>query len=115
MRIRYSSIMKWQYWTALALIVVLTIHIIYRLLPGSYESSLSYEQVRANYSDIFYRGVLSILLAVALFHGFNGLRVIIYELSPRAGKIATPILFILGIVFLVLGVLTLSGYYVFPH
>ncbi|MEZ0290471.1 MAG: hypothetical protein ABWJ42_05210 [Sulfolobales archaeon] len=115
MRVKHSSIMKWQYWTAIALIIVLSIHIAYRLIPGSYETSLSYDQVRSNYSNPIYSAVLLVLLVVALFHGFNGLRVIIYELSPRAGRIATPIIIALGVVFLALGVLTLAGYYIFPH
>jgi len=114
MNMRYSSIMKWQYWTAIILIVVLTIHIAFRIIPGDYEKSLSYENVRSNYSNIGYSIILLILLATALFHGFNGLRVIIYELSPRAGKIAGPILLVLGVIFVVIGLLTLLGIYIFP-
>lgn len=107
--------MKWQYWTAIVLIAVLTVHIVFRILPGSYEKSLEYETVRQNYSNIVYTVVLGLLLLTALFHGFNGLRVIVYEVSPRTGKILTPVLLVLGIVFAVIGLLTLTGIYILPH
>ncbi len=111
---RYSSIAKWQYWTAIILIVVLSIHIIFRIIPSSYDKSLEYEQVRDNYSNKLYAATLTVLLFVALFHGFNGLRVILYELSPRLGRVITPIILILGIIFVIIGLLTIAGIYVFP-
>jgi succinate dehydrogenase hydrophobic anchor subunit len=48
------------------------------------------------------------LLIFALYHAFNGLRNIILELtpSPRADRIVTVILIILGVIFLCLGVYT---------
>ncbi|MGC9009207.1 MAG: hypothetical protein ACP5I7_01140 [Sulfolobales archaeon] len=111
---RYSSIVKWQYWTAIILLLVLSIHLIFRILPGSYEKSLEYNQVRENYGNNLYVATLIILLFAALFHGFNGLRVILYELSPRLGRIATPIILALGVVFAILGLLTIAGIYIFP-
>ena len=111
---KYSSIVKWQYWTAIVLIIVLSIHLLFRILPGNYDKSLEYQYVRDNYGNLEYSIVLAILLATALFHGLNGLRVILYEYSPRLGRIMTPILLILGIIIGVIGVLTLLGVYIFP-
>jgi len=111
---RYSSIVKWQYWTAIILLLVLSIHLIFRILPGSYDKSLEYNQVRENYGNNLYVVTLTVLLFVALFHGFNGLRVILYEFSPRLGRIATPIILALGVVFAILGLLTIAGIYIFP-
>jgi succinate dehydrogenase hydrophobic anchor subunit len=46
------------------------------------------------------------LLIFTLYHAFNGLRNIILELtpSPRADRIVTVILIIVGVIFLILGI-----------
>jgi len=81
--VRSSAINIWQYITAIILIFVLAFHLIERvpgfspLTPESYENSLEYEKALKAYKS--YSWVLAVLLIVALFHGFNGLRGILLE------------------------------------
>ncbi|MET1129295.1 MAG: succinate:quinone oxidoreductase [Thermoproteota archaeon] len=82
--VRGSTVNLWQYVTAIALIFVLTFHLIERV-PGlsplsgeTYEDTLRSENVARAYDS--YGIVLGILLVAALFHGFNGLRGILLEM-----------------------------------
>ncbi len=79
--VRESSIMKVHYYTGLAAIVLVAIHVIFRLIvPEGYYASLEYENVIANYKNISYVAVLELILVTVAIHGFNGLRVILIEL-----------------------------------
>jgi len=106
-----SSIARWQYWTAIIMIAVLTIHLIPRALAGSWEDSLKWEYVRGNYENVAYVISLALLLAAGLFHGFNGLRVIVGEwlMNDRVVKAITVLLVILGLLLGALGVATFLG------
>nr|WP_197706700.1 MULTISPECIES: hypothetical protein [Candidatus Nitrosocaldus] len=84
--IRESSIMKIHYYTGLAAIVLVAIHILFRLtVPEGYSASLEYENVIANYKNISYSLVLELILVTVAIHGFNGLRVILLELRQGDG------------------------------
>jgi len=86
MHMRESSIMKVHYYTGLAAIVLVAIHVLFRLtVPEGYYASLEYENVLANYKNISYVVVLELILITVAIHGFNGLRVILLEL--RQGNI----------------------------
>ncbi len=75
--------MKIHYLTGLAAIVLVAIHVIFRLITP-YEQSLEYENVIANYKNLPYAIVLELILATVAIHGFNGLRIILIEL--RQGR-----------------------------
>ncbi len=77
---RESVIMKVHYGTALGAVVLVAVHILFRL-TASYTDSLQYEHVIANYQFIPYAIMLEIILILLSVHGFNGLRVILLELK----------------------------------
>jgi succinate dehydrogenase / fumarate reductase membrane anchor subunit len=101
--VRSSTVNVWQYITAIALIFVLTFHLMERV-PGlsplsgeTYEDTLKSENVAQAYNS--YSIVLGILLVAALFHGFNGLRGILLEMRQGRGwslfvNVLTWILFV---------------------
>ncbi len=75
--------MKIHYLTGLAAIVLVGIHVSFRLIMP-YGTSLEYENVIANYKNLPYSIVLELVLVTVAIHGFNGLRIILIEL--RQGK-----------------------------
>lgn len=75
---RESHIMNIHYITALAALVLVGIHIMFRLIMP-YAESLQYENVIANYQNLPYSIVLELILVTVAIHGFNGLRVILIE------------------------------------
>ncbi len=75
--------MKIHYLTGIAAIVLVAIHVMFRLIMP-YGESLEYEQVIANYKNLPYAIVLELVLVTVAIHGFNGLRIILIEL--RQGK-----------------------------
>ena len=77
---RESVIMKIHYGTALGAVILVAIHILFRLTQG-FAESLQYENVLANYQFLPYAGMLEIILILLSIHGFNGLRVILLELK----------------------------------
>jgi succinate dehydrogenase / fumarate reductase membrane anchor subunit len=77
---RESTIMKIHYGTALGAVVLVAVHILFRLTQG-FSESLQYENVIANYEFLPYAGMLEIILILLSIHGFNGLRVILLELK----------------------------------
>ncbi|RJQ26133.1 succinate dehydrogenase [Candidatus Parcubacteria bacterium] len=80
---RESIIMKIHYGTALGAVVLVAVHILFRLTMD-YGDSLQYENVIANYEFIPYAIMLELILILLSVHGFNGLRVILLEL--RQGR-----------------------------
>jgi succinate dehydrogenase / fumarate reductase, membrane anchor subunit len=76
--LRESQIMKIQYITAIAALVVVAVHILMRLIMP-YNMSLEYENVVVNYHNIPYALLLESILILIAIHGFNGLRVILLE------------------------------------
>ena len=77
---RESTIMKIHYGSALGAVVLVAVHILFRLTQN-FSDSLQYENVLANYQFIPYAGLLEIILILLSIHGFNGLRVILLELK----------------------------------
>lgn len=75
--------MKIHYLTGLAAIVLVAIHVMFRLIMP-YGQSLEYENVINNYKNMPYAIVLELVLVTVAIHGFNGLRIILIEL--RQGK-----------------------------
>lgn len=72
--------MKIHYGTALGAVVLVAVHILFRLTMD-YGASLEYENVIANYKFIPYAIMLELILILLSVHGFNGLRVILLELK----------------------------------
>ena len=81
MIIRESLIIKIHYSTALGAVALVAIHVWFRFATGSFASSLSYENVIANYQILSYAILLELILILISVHGFNGLRVILLELK----------------------------------
>jgi succinate dehydrogenase / fumarate reductase membrane anchor subunit len=80
--LRESQIMKIHYFTGVAALFVVAIHIMMRLIMP-YNMSLEYENVVLNYKNIFYAILLESILILIAIHGFNGLRVILLELRQN--------------------------------
>jgi succinate dehydrogenase / fumarate reductase membrane anchor subunit len=78
---RESIIMKIHYGTALGAVVLVAVHILFRITMMNYGDSLQYENVIANYKFIPYAIMLELILVLLSVHGFNGLRVILIELK----------------------------------
>jgi succinate dehydrogenase / fumarate reductase membrane anchor subunit len=77
---RESIVMKVHYGTALGAVVLVAVHILFRLTMD-FSESLRYENVVANYQFIPYAILLELVLILLSVHGFNGLRVILLELK----------------------------------
>ncbi|HSF27491.1 MAG TPA: succinate dehydrogenase [Nitrosopumilaceae archaeon] len=79
-----SIIMKIHYGTALGAVVLVAIHILFRMTQN-FSESLQYESVIANYQFLPYAIMLELILILLSVHGFNGLRVILLELKQGVG------------------------------
>ena len=79
-----SVIMKIHYGTALGAVVLVAIHILFRMTQN-FSESLQYESVIANYHFLLYAIMLELILILLSVHGFNGLRVILLELKQGVG------------------------------
>ena len=90
MVLRESIIMKIHYGTALGALSLTIVHILMRLTQDFHES-LAYENVIANYESVGYALLLELLLILISVHGFNGLRVILFEMNqgPTYEKVVT--------------------------
>lgn len=78
---RESVIMKIHYGTALGAVVLVAVHVLFRITMMPYAESLQYENVISNYKFIPYAIMLELILILLSVHGFNGLRVILIELK----------------------------------
>jgi succinate dehydrogenase / fumarate reductase membrane anchor subunit len=78
---RESIIMKVHYGTALGAVVLVAVHVLFRITMMPYADSLAYENVISNYKFIPYAIMLELILVLLSVHGFNGLRVILIELK----------------------------------
>ncbi|MGZ5500369.1 MAG: succinate dehydrogenase [Nitrososphaeraceae archaeon] len=77
--LRESQIMKIHYFTGVAALFVVAIHIMMRLIMP-FNMSLEFENVILNYKNIFYALLLESILILIAIHGFNGLRIILLEI-----------------------------------
>ncbi len=74
-----SKLMQLQYATALAALVLVTLHLLMQGVLVPYGEALSFQRVLTLYRDWLNGSLLEILLVVVLLHGFNGLRIILLE------------------------------------
>jgi succinate dehydrogenase / fumarate reductase membrane anchor subunit len=105
-----SRIMIWQYITAIILIAVLAGHLAERFplfVHQSYDESLNSQTVYSRYKSPWGIGLL-ILAYVALFHGLNGIRGMLYEWLPgrRREKLWDALFWILFIIFAIVATYT---------
>ena len=80
---RESIIMKIHYGTALGAVVIVAVHIWFRI-RNDYYGSLLYQNVASEYHLLSYGLLLEAILILLFVHGFNGLRGILLEL--RQGR-----------------------------
>jgi succinate dehydrogenase / fumarate reductase membrane anchor subunit len=83
LRLRESQITKIHYVTGVLALFAVAVHILFRLIMP-FGQSLLYQNVIANYHNIFYSLLLEAILILISIHGFNGLRVILVELKQSA-------------------------------
>ena len=76
--------MKIHYGTALGAVVLVAIHILFRMTQN-FSESLRFESVIVNYQFLPYAIMLELILVLLSIHGFNGLRVILLELKQGVG------------------------------
>ncbi len=98
--------------TAYGLIIFLTVHMwVNHFTPVRTGNELTFEIVNQRFYafPVIYAINDIGLLTCALFHGFNGVRNVVYDLvtNPTARRVATAALVILGAILLVDGSLTL--------
>ncbi len=77
---RESLVMKVHYGTALGSVILVAVHIIFRMTQN-FHNSLKFENVFTNYSMLSYALMLEFILILISIHGFNGLRIILLELK----------------------------------
>ena len=83
LKLRESQITKIHYVTGVLALFAVAVHILFRLIMP-FGQSLLYQNVIANYPNIFYSLLLEAILVLISIHGFNGLRVILVELKQSA-------------------------------
>jgi succinate dehydrogenase / fumarate reductase membrane anchor subunit len=75
-----SNLMLLQYGTAIAAVVLVTIHLLMQGVLVPYTHAISFPHVLSQYRSVVDGSMLELLLIVVVSHGFNGLRVILLEL-----------------------------------
>jgi len=81
---RESRLMLIQYVTAVAALVLVSIHLLMQGVLVPYSNAIDFPQVLSVYRSWIDGSMLEVLLVVVLAHGFNGLRVILLELRQGA-------------------------------
>jgi succinate dehydrogenase / fumarate reductase membrane anchor subunit len=74
-----SRLMLIQYATAVAAVVLVSIHLIMQGVIYHYSTAISFANILSVYRNGFYAVLLEVLLLVVLVHGFNGVRIILHE------------------------------------
>jgi succinate dehydrogenase / fumarate reductase membrane anchor subunit len=76
-------------------------------------SATQYDFVAARYANPFWRGYDLLLLTLALFHGLNGLRIVIddYVKGRGARLVVQSVLFLIAIGFWLLGSMTIITFH----
>lgn len=74
-----SRLMLIQYYTAIAALVLVTIHLLMQGIIVPYSVAISFERVLEVYRSLIDVAILELLLVSVVIHGFNGLRVILLE------------------------------------
>jgi succinate dehydrogenase membrane anchor subunit len=108
LRLRESQITKIHYLTGILALFAVAVHILFRLIMP-FGQSLTYQNVVANYHNIFYALLLEAILILISIHGFNGLRVILIELkqSPKWDSIITILVLVAMIGIIAYGTRTI--------
>jgi succinate dehydrogenase / fumarate reductase membrane anchor subunit len=75
-----STLMKLQYITAIAAIILVSFHLLMQGVLVPYSTALSFQNVLSVYRSWIDGSLLEIMLVVVVAHGFNGLRVVLLEL-----------------------------------
>ncbi|MDG6963955.1 MAG: succinate dehydrogenase [Nitrososphaerota archaeon] len=77
---RESRLMLLQYVTALLAVALVSIHLMMQGVILPYDTAISFNNMLSIYRNAVTAVFLEALLLVVLVHGFNGLRIILYEL-----------------------------------
>lgn len=120
-----STFWSWHILAAIAMIVVLTIHMgvmhldnLMILLGFGQEDVLSFQSVLERSKSIYYLFIYLILLGAALYHGLYGFQTILFETSigkklAKPIKVLIPIggflLFIWGAYAIIVGYTSIGG------
>jgi succinate dehydrogenase / fumarate reductase membrane anchor subunit len=76
---RESRLMLVQYATAVAAVVLVSVHLIMQGVIYPYATAISFGNILSIYRNGLYAIFLEALLVVVLVHGFNGVRIILHE------------------------------------
>lgn len=93
--------MKIHYLTGIGALFFVAIHILFRLIMP-FGQSLEYENVVANYHNVYYAILLELMLVFISIHGFNGLRVILLELKQTPWWESTMTILVLAVMIAVI-------------
>jgi succinate dehydrogenase / fumarate reductase membrane anchor subunit len=74
-----SRLMLVQYATAVAAVVLVSVHLIMQGVIYPYATAISFSNILSIYRNGLYAIFLEALLVVVLVHGFNGVRIILHE------------------------------------
>src|SRR5208283_1046862 len=74
-----STLMQVQYVTAVAAVVLVTLHLLMQGVLVPYYKAIDFQQVLSVYRSWVDGALLEVLLVVVVVHGFNGLRTILLE------------------------------------
>jgi len=74
-----SRLMLVQYATAVAAVILVSLHLIMQGVIYPYATAISFNNILSVYRNGFYAIFLEALLVVVLVHGFNGVRIILQE------------------------------------
>lgn len=110
---RESTLMILHYATAVFIILFGAVHLATHsfLWVGGYPESLVYSAVVAKYRDVLLALSLEGLLITVAYHGLNGVRAILLEISQdsRWKKATTWLLLAVGVVIVAYGTRTVIG------
>jgi len=81
---RESRLMLIQYGTAVAAVVLVSVHLIMQGVLVPYATAISFGNILSIYRSGLYALFLEGLLVVVLVHGFNGVRIILHEWRQTA-------------------------------
>ena len=104
---RYTFLWLWQLITGVLIAVLLGIHMVMQHLDKillffgvNLNDTTSWNSMIERSREALWAGIYVVLLAVLLYHGLNGLRNIILELtpSPRTERVVTGVILAVGII-----------------
>lgn len=82
---RETILMQLQYATAIAALVLVSLHLLMQGVLFPYSTALAFQHVLAVYRSWIDGTMLELLLVVVVAHGFNGLRMILLEWKQSKG------------------------------